>query len=129
MNCNTDLQCSKCKICLIFKWIKINAYNILHIFIDFLLTGYVVIHWDKCISMQLFSQFDGNNILFLVWIVLIFLQLYEVDGKFVHVTKRKNEKAQRDYDATQLSYELEVREKQFTKLNTSGEEDENGLSS
>lgn len=45
-------------------------YYILYGIILFLLWLYIGLNWEKCISMQFFSQFDGNNILFLVGIVL-----------------------------------------------------------
>ena len=56
-------------------------YDIFHIVVFVLLTIYVIKNWNICVSMQFFSHFDGNNILFLVWILLILLIIYEVEGK------------------------------------------------
>ena len=39
--------------------------------------------------MQFFSNFNGNNILFFVWIILIFLMLYDVEAKGVKLRKRE----------------------------------------
>ena len=49
-------------------------YNILYIALLAVLWRYIILNWEKCISMQFFSQFDGNNILFLVGIALVTLK-------------------------------------------------------
>lgn len=38
--------------------------------------------------MQFFNYFDGDNILFLTWIALIFLNVYNVKVKDIEITKR-----------------------------------------
>lgn len=39
--------------------------------------------------MTFFSDFDGNNVLFLAWIILIFLLVFDVDGTSFKITRRK----------------------------------------
>ena len=60
------------------------------------LSCYVLLNWEECISMQFFSQFDGNNILFLVWIILILLIIYEVEGQGIKIAKHKKEEVQKN---------------------------------
>ncbi len=81
-------------------------YDAFHLVTFFVLTVYVIKNWDVCISMQLFSSFDGNNILFLVWIILILLILYEVEGKGIKLRKRKQEKDQESIDNANYLYTL-----------------------
>ena len=49
------------------------------------LTGFVLINWNTCISMQFFKEFNGNNILFILWITLMFLNAYKVKINNVEV--------------------------------------------
>lgn len=61
--------------------IKCYIYQILYIIMLGILWTYIILNWEKCVSMKFFSQFDGNNILFLVGILLVVLPFYEVEGK------------------------------------------------
>lgn len=83
-------------------------YGVFHAIVLFCLTIYVLTNWEKCISMQFLSQFDGNNILFLVWIVLIFFLIYEVEGKGVRVAQRKQEETQKSLSEAELKYQLDA---------------------
>ena len=77
---------SKEKLSLIKRlknWITSNIYNIYYIILLILLWGYIIMHWDLCITMQFFSHFDGNNILFI--------------GTFIFLSK-PHEYAMRIYD-------------------------------
>lgn len=65
----------------LLKWVKLHIYEILYIALLITLSSYIFINWGKCITMKFFEQFDGNNILFLVWIVLIILPFYDVEAK------------------------------------------------
>lgn len=56
-------------------------HSVFHAITLFCLTLFVLFNWEKCISMQFFSQFDGNNILFLVWIVAIMSFFYDIEIK------------------------------------------------
>lgn len=77
------------KLC---KWLLKQRNIIFHWVILIVLTVYIIRNWDSCVSMQFFSNFDGNNILFLVWIILIFLMLYDVEAKGVKLRKRELKK-------------------------------------
>ena len=39
-------------------------FGIFHGVTFLLLTAYIILNWEKCISMKFFSNFDGNNVLF-----------------------------------------------------------------
>lgn len=70
------------------------------------LTIYILCNWNRCISMQFFSKFNGNNILFFIWIALLFLMLYDVEAKGVRFKKRK---LKENYDIINLQHELNAR--------------------
>lgn len=70
-------------------------YGALHSIIFICLTGYVLLNWEKCISMQFFLQFNGDNILFLVWIADILLFFYDVEIKEGKLHRRNIEEAKK----------------------------------
>lgn len=79
-----------------------------------LLTIYIISNWQKCISMQFFSQFDGNNILFLVWILLVILPFYDIEGKGIKVHRKemkKVEDAEAKIENKDAEFQLEKLEK------------------
>ncbi|EFB76232.1 hypothetical protein [Subdoligranulum variabile] len=90
-------------------------YEIFHGAIVGALTIYVFVNWNKCVSMQFFQKFDGNNILFLVWIILIFLLIYEVEGKGIKVAQRKHEQTQQSLDEAKWKYQLDTMLEQVKK--------------
>lgn len=109
------------KKCHILNKICYIRYRLFHIIVFVCLTGYVVINWKECISMQFFSSFNGNNILFIVWIVFIFLNIYRIKFNNVEVVSAvleqeyrvqlvnyKNE--QQEYMAQSMKYENEQQE-------------------
>ena len=60
--------------------------------------------------MTFFEQFDGNNILFLIWIVLLILPFYDVEAKGwkfrkkgVEDTRKLLENVESDYMQEQIS--------------------------
>lgn len=82
------------------KWYRLKKlwslrYSVFHLIVSFCLMGYVILNWDKCISMQFFSEFNGNNILFLVWIADILLYFYDVEIKEGKLHKRNIEEAKK----------------------------------
>ena len=120
-------KCNECLCCYCIKKIISNIIEFLkshfsgavHFLVLTLLSIYVLSNWETCISMQFFSQFDGNNILFLVWIVLIFLLIYEVEGKGIKVAKRKQEEAQQNLINAALEYNLNSMSEQIKNPNLS----------
>ncbi|MCI9366762.1 MAG: hypothetical protein HFF19_00560 [Oscillospiraceae bacterium] len=59
--------------------------------------------------MQFFSQFDGNNILFLVWILLFVLPFYDIEIKEAKFHKRNMEKAKEQVNDEGVALTLEQR--------------------
>lgn len=92
-------------------------YDIFHIAVFVSLTIYVVENWKICVSMQFFSHFDGNNILFLVWILLILLIIYEVEGKGIKLRKHKQERDQEAIDKAQYIYAIDTISKKLEAQN------------
>lgn len=80
-----------------FKWIKLHIYGILYIGLVLILSKYIISNWDKCISMKFFEQFDGNNILFLVWIASFIAFFYDVEAKGFKFQRRKYENMDSQY--------------------------------
>lgn len=50
-----------------------------------ILTSYIISNWETCISMQFFQHFDGNNILFLCWLLMIFLRMYRIKIRDIEI--------------------------------------------
>lgn len=91
-------------------WITTNIYTILYLGLIGILTKYIFCNWEKCISMQFFSRFDGNNILFLVWLLLIILPFYDIEGKGIKVHRKemkRMEDAEKKIQNKEAEYQLE----------------------
>lgn len=117
------------------KWYKLKKlwsvrHNILHIITFFCLTSYILPNWEKCISMQFFERFDGNNILFLVWLADIMLSFYDVEIKEGKFHRRNIEEARKQMQDKDVELEIEQRVEKIdraiseisTKMNGGGEE-------
>lgn len=89
--------------------LRLDRYEPLHLLILACLTAYVLINWNKCISMQLFDDFNGDNILFVVWITALFLLIYRVRIKDVEIFKRVFE-LEKEYSYEDLKYKIQQRE-------------------
>ena len=98
----------------ITKGIKVfwNArFTAFHIVSFIILSAYIVWNWEECIDMKLFSEFNGNNILFAGWIVLIFLNMYRVRIKDVEVFERKAQKdLETSFKNAEIKYQIEQAE-------------------
>lgn len=57
-----------------------------------------------CVTMTFFEQFDGNNILFLIWIVLLILPFYDVEAKGWKFRKKGIEDTRKLYENADLNY-------------------------
>ena len=104
------------------KWYRLKKlwsvrYSVFHVIVFLCLTCYVLLNWGKCISMQFFSRFDGNNILFLVWIILILLIIYEVEGQGIKIAKHKKEEVQQNLSDAHLKYKLDTMYEQVKSSN------------
>ena len=101
--------------------ILINTFirSIVYIILMIILSIYVLSNWDKCISMKFFDQFDGNNILFLVWLVLLILQFHDIEAKDFKL--RRN--MQRDYNNAGSNFLQNMRNH---VENTQGSKETNG---
>ncbi len=86
------------------NWISVHIYTILYIAVLVILTRYIICNWEKCISMQFFSQFDGNNILFLVWIASIVLFFYDIEAKGWKFHLRGNKEMQEQFDSAESAF-------------------------
>lgn len=69
-----------------------------------LLSAYILINWEMCVTMTFFEQFDGNNILFLIWIVLLILPFYDVEAKGWKFRKKGIEDTRKLYENADLNY-------------------------
>ena len=73
------------------------------------LTIYILINWKTCISMQFFQQFNGNNILFLCWLLMIFLKIFKIKVKDVEIFRN----LQNDYMMADMKHKIEERQQQM----------------
>lgn len=118
---NNNHFCNECKMCCHKKqlkaiqkaviWIKekliLSRRRIFHYAVLITLTWYVLSNWETCISMQFFSRFDGNNILFLVWIILIILVIYNIkigDNSVFDRNMEENETLKRNLRSNDIGF-------------------------
>lgn len=102
--------------------IKNHKYTILYIVILAVLWTYIIINWELCINMQLFSQFNGNNILFLVGIILTVLPFYDIEGKGVKLVRRTKKEIASRYNKESSQYDLEIHINKLQSENNSEKE-------
>lgn len=88
----------------ISKWFSQHCYVILYIIILFVLWGYIILNWERCISMKFFSEFDGENILFLVGIILTILPFYDVEGKGFKIKNKVARKMDEEVQTAHSQY-------------------------
>ena len=92
----------------IYNFLKRHIYLILYLIMLLVLWIYIIINWGKCVSMQFFSQFDGNNILFLVGIILMILPFYEVEGKGFTIRRAGEKELEKKLDQVESEYQKNV---------------------
>lgn len=88
----------KCKLIRLLNRAKGYMYDILYIILLTILSTYVISNWEQCISMRFFNRFDGNNILFLVWIALFILLFYDVEAKGWKFHRKRSEDMRREFN-------------------------------
>ena len=76
-----------------------------------ILTRYIILNWDICVSMQFFRHFDGNNILFLCWLLMIFLKIFRIKVKDIEVFRA----LQSDLTKADLQYNINERQALISK--------------
>lgn len=86
------------------NWIKRHVYEMSYAALLLILSAYVLNNWDICITMTFFEQFDGNNILFLVWIALLILTFYDVEAKGWKFRKKGIEDTRKLIENTEFNY-------------------------
>lgn len=93
-------------------WYLRNLKNIFWL----ILTIYVLRNWEKCISMEFFKSFNGNNILFIVWILMIIFTIYDIKIKGFQVNERYEAK-QQQMEILNKIYEHEMMNKKMEENN------------
>lgn len=86
------------------RWIKLHIYEIMYILLLALLSSYILFNWEICVTMTFFEQFDGNNILFLIWIVLLILPFYDVEAKGWKFRKKGIEDTRKLYENAESNF-------------------------
>lgn len=105
-------------------WVKVNIFGIAYVILTIGLWIYLILNWDKCISMKFFDQFDGNNILFLVGIAMIITFFYDVEAKDFKFHRRKNQNINKQYQNERMNYQINQQSISFAQ--TSNIENEEG---
>lgn len=88
-------------------FLKNHIYTILYVSMLIVLWAYIIKNWEICISMQFFSQFNGNNILFITGLVLIILPFYDIEGKGIRLRRRSNKGLERKLQGADSKYDLD----------------------
>lgn len=109
-----------------FTIIKVHIYQILYVLLLIGLWVYIIVNWNKCISMKFFDQFDGNNILFFLGIILVIMFFYDVEAKDFKFRRRKNENMSRQIQNLDVNYQRNLRNVVSEQLSTN-EHEEGGV--
>ena len=80
-------------------------------------TIFVIRNMDKCLSMSFFSKFDGYNIVWIGWLVLLFMPLISVDNKWFKIPNPMS-KAQKEVEKEKENMELEKKKSVFIDLSS-----------
>lgn len=107
------------KKCMI--WLKNNYKTLLYVILLTILSAYIIINWNKCISMKFFDQFDGNNILFLIWIILLVLEFHDIESKDFKIHKNM----QKDLLDAKDDFEQKKKNKNESNNNSKKNDEEN----
>lgn len=91
----------------LFIMISEHIYTILYGIMLIILWTYLVCNWEQCVSMQFFSQFDGNNILFIVGLVVTILPFYDIETKDIKLRKKSNKSMEDKYQSFNSKFKLE----------------------
>lgn len=117
----TKKKQKECFIGRIREMISRHCRKILYVAIVLVLWGYLIYNWEKCNSMQFFSQFDGNNILFLVGIAFIVLPFYKF--KFEGNGLKIQAEMRDDFQNADFNYIIKLIQKNLSDVNENRKED------
>lgn len=84
--------------------IKLYFHEIMYAALLVILTRYILLHWEECIAMQFFEKFDGNNILFLIWLALFILPFYDVEAKGWKLRRKRMKDTEKQYENAASTY-------------------------
>lgn len=104
------------KIIQFWRWFELRSYTILYIIMLCLIWRYVLRHWDQCISMQFFTKFDGNNILFILGLLLMILPFYDVEAKEFKLHRRTAGKIENKFQSADSTYQQDMISHQIRAL-------------
>lgn len=63
-------------------------------------TPYVICHFDEITDFQFFNQFNGKNLIFVVWIVLLIIPLFDsFEGFGISIKRFNKQKEDKQLDA------------------------------
>lgn len=92
-----------------------NKHNRSYSFVGYTYKVYFYELGNMCFN-AVFSQFDGNNILFLVWIADILLFFYDIEIKEGKLLKHKIEKAAKQINDESVALTLEQRAEKIDSM-------------
>lgn len=101
------------------QWIMRYRMEILYTIVTGAFWTYCALHWSSCIQMQFFSKFDGNNIMFIVTLLLTILPFYDIEGKGLKLRKKRTKAAKNKYTDASSTFGLESHISKLQSENTS----------
>ena len=88
-------------------------------------TSFVWENWNKCLDMEFFTHFNGYNIIWMLWIFLLFVPLISIDNKWFKMvnplTKKELERQKAEESAKTEQYAT-----QFESLELENEKKKRG---
>ena len=108
------------------NWIKLRIYEVLYIVLLLILSAYILNNWEICVTMTFFEQFDGNNILFLIWIMLLILPFYDVEAKGWKFRKKGIEDTRKQFENAESNFRQNQINNMLDSLKTQNPEEMDG---
>ena len=74
-------------------------------------TPYIICNYDEIVDFQFFTQFNGKNLIFLVWIVLLIIPLFDsFEGFGISIKRYNQQRENKKLDALVENNEIPTQE-------------------
>ncbi|MBQ2887214.1 MAG: hypothetical protein IJE43_26170 [Alphaproteobacteria bacterium] len=103
---------------------------LIYLTLSILSTIFVITNWDKCLNIQFFDNFNGYNIIWILWMILLFMPLISVDNQWFKIPnpiakgQEQIEKAKEEASLQEVINKLNKLENDVS--NTKKEDNSNG---
>ncbi len=117
----TNKQKAKQVCFYVFNFVRKNwrelFWSIYYLFLVGIATNFVMCNIDKCLNMSFFNKFDGYNIVWIAWLILLLMPLISVDNKWFKIQNPMS-RAQKEVEKEKESIAFEKKISAFKDLSS-----------